>query len=76
MFPEPPVIAYRNNPSLKQKLVRAQLKPIDETTQLGDTQPDSSVPQYTTQELPAEYPHTIFKRNPIRRCCHACALCP
>ena len=37
-----------------------------------------------TQELhlPIDYPYTIFKsslqnfKNPIRRCCHACVICP
>ena len=34
------------------------------------------------QPTDTEYPYTIFKgslqnfRNPIKRCCHACALCP
>ena len=59
IFPDPPVIAFRNNPSLKHKLVRAKLKPIDETTQSEDTQSDSSAPKHTTQQPPVEYPHTF-----------------
>ena len=31
IFPSPPVIAYKANPSLKKKLVRAKLKPLDQT---------------------------------------------
>ena len=82
IFPEPPVIAYRNNPSLRHKLVRAKLKPIDESIQIDNTQPNASKPEHTTQSLPVGYPHTIFNntlqnfRNPIKRCCHACAICP
>ena len=82
IFPEPPVIAYRNHPSLKHKLVRAKLKSIDEPTQSGNTQLNPSKSAHTTQPLPAEYPQSIFKsslqnfRNPIRRCCYACAICP
>ena len=82
IFPEPPVIAFRNNPSLKHKLVRAKLKPIDEPTHLGHTQPNTSEPTHTAQPLSIEYPHDIFKsslqnfRNPTKRCCHACVICP
>ena len=82
IFPEPPVIAYRNNPSLKQKLVRAKLKPIAETTELEDTQPNHNTQTHTTHSPDTEYSYTIFKsslqkfRNPIKRCCHACAICP
>ena len=57
IFPDPPVISYRNNPSLKQKLVRAKLKPIEETTHLGDTQPDSSIPKHTAQKPPTHTPY-------------------
>ena len=32
IFPSPPIIAYRTNPSLKKKLVRAKLKPINNET--------------------------------------------
>ena len=31
IFPAPPVIAYKANPSLKKKPVRARLKPLDRT---------------------------------------------
>ena len=79
----PPVIAYRNNPSLKHKLVRAKLKPIEETTQSEDTPLDSGTPKHTIQPLSTEYPYTTFKcslqkfRNPIKRCCHAYVIiCP
>ena len=76
------MIAFRNNPSLKHKLVRAKLKPIDKPTHLGHTQPNTSEPTHTTQPLSIEYPHNIFKsslqnfRNPTKRCCHACVICP
>ena len=72
IFPEPPVIAYRNNPSLKQKLVQAKLKPIAETTELEDTQPNHNTQIHTTHSPDTEYPYTIFKnslqkfRNPIK----------
>ena len=79
------MIAYRsrNNISLKHKLVRAKLKPIDKTNDSEATQPDQITPK-TTQELhvPIDYPYTIFKsslqnfKNPIRCCCHACVICP
>ena len=64
IFPDPPVITYRNNPSLKHKLVRAKLKPIDETDDSEATQPDQTTPK-TTQELrvPIDYPYTIFKSS-------------
>ena len=72
IFPEPPVIAYRNNPSLKQKLVRAKLKPIAETTELEDTQPNHNTQTHSTHSPDTEYSYTIFKsslqkfRNPIK----------
>ena len=71
-FLEPPVVAYRNNLSLKQKLARAKLKPIAETTELEDTQPNRNTQEHTIQPTDTEYPYTIFKgnlqnfRNPIK----------
>ena len=58
------MIAYRNNPSLKHKLVRAKLKQIDETDDSEATQLDQITPK-TTQELhvPIDYPYTIFKSS-------------
>ena len=79
IFPEPPIIAYRNNDSLRKKLVRAKLKPIDDTDQMNQIK-QTQIPNHTP--LPADYPYNLFNeslqnfRNPIKRCCKACALCP
>ena len=49
---------------------------------LEGTQPDQIVRKQMTHELPTDYPYTISKcslqnfRNPVRRCCHSCAICP
>ena len=37
IFLEPLIIAYQNNDSLRKKLVRAKLKPIDDTDQMNQT---------------------------------------
>ena len=64
-------------PTKKQLYIHA-----DESTQVYNTQPNASEPEHTTQSLPIGYPHTIFNntlqnfRNPIKRCCHACAIYP
>ena len=76
IFPKPPVIAFKANPSLKHKLVRAKLKPLDDLPQ--------SIPHQTKdkiEEISKHYPHTIFKttlknfRNPIKRCANKCLVC-
>ena len=76
IFPEPPVITFKANPSLKHKLIRAKLKPLDDL-------PRSTLhhPKDRVEELPKHYPHTIFKttlqnfRNPIKQCANRCLVC-
>ena len=53
IFPDAPRIAYRKNPSLRNKLVRAQLKPVDpqEDTSSGNTTAASSQPNIPTMVL-------------------------
>ena len=71
------MIAYRANPSLKKKLVRAKLKPLNiEPT--ATTQPTS--PPYQPQMEP-NYPFNVFQstsqnyRNPIKRHGKSCTYC-
>ena len=42
MFPTPPVIAYKASSSLKKKLVRAKLKPLDQTDLNPTPNPDDT----------------------------------
>ena len=55
IFPQPPVIAFKANPSLRHKLVRAKLKPLDDPPQPIPHQPNDE-----PKELPDQYPHTIL----------------
>ena len=77
IFPEPPVIAFKTNPSLKHKLIRAKLKPLDDPPQSIPHQPKDKI----IEELSTHYPHTIFKttlqnfRNPIKQCANRCLVC-
>ena len=77
LFPEPPTIAYRRNPSLRNKLVRAKLKPLESTSQ-STLDP---LPNHNPESIPSDYPYTIFTdsvqnfRNPIKKCCKACLIC-
>ena len=78
IFPSPPMIAYRANPSLRKKLVRAKLKPIN-------TEPTTTpVPILSTSPQPQidpNYPFNLFQdtsqnfRNPIKRHHKECQLC-
>ena len=51
IFPEPPIIAYRNNDSLRKELVRAKLKPIGDTDQMNQIK-QTQIPNHTP--LPAD----------------------
>ena len=87
IFPSPPVIAYKANPSLKKKLVRAKLKPLDQTTPNQNPNPTSTPNTNTNTQTegnpPTEpdYPYNLFKhttqhfRNPIKRCNNECSIC-
>ena len=80
IFPSPPVIAYKANPSLKKKLVRAKLKPLDQTDlnptlDLNNTQDESQL------AIEPDYPFNLFKytsqnyRKPVKRCNNKCNNC-
>ena len=58
IFPSPPIIAYRANPSLKKKLVRAKLKPINNGT--NTTMLQTSPPHCKPQTEP-NYPFNLFQ---------------
>ena len=79
IFPQPPLIAYRNSDSLRNKLVRAKLTPINDINPQSQTN-QSDKPNHIP--LPDNYPYNLFKdslqnfRNPVKRCCKACILCP
>ena len=56
IFPNPPIIAYKGNPSLRNKLVRAKLKPIEDIAQTNqETQPN-----FYHERITENYPYTIF----------------
>ena len=68
IFPSPPIIAYRANPSLKKKLVRAKLKPLNnEKKNSRQTSPPLSEPQ-----IKPNHPFNLSQstshiyRNPIK----------
>ena len=81
VFPTPPIIAYKANPSIRNKLVRAKLAPlntsISETHSNNKTQTHNE-PIYHTQQ---NYPLNLFLntsqnfRNPIKRCTNKCITC-
>ena len=77
VFPNAPIIAFRGNPSLRNELIRAKLKPIEDTQPLTLTQCDLNEPP----KIPQDYPHNIFSessqnfRNPIKKCCKGCIIC-
>ena len=74
IFPNPPIIAFKGNPSIRNKLVRAKLKPIE---QLAPTTQDNQ-PNGNQVKISEDYPYIIFKdtlqnfRNPIKKC----IICP
>ena len=87
VFPSPPVVAYKANPSLKNKLVRAKLKPLESTKEhqtlnqnitAHDTYTNA---QQTIPNLDPNYPFNLFDqtsqnfRNPIKRCSNSCQTC-
>ena len=63
IFPAPPVIAYKANPSLKKKLVRARLKPLDQTN--PNLTPNTNGTQDENQQLiEPNYPFTFLNIPP------------
>ena len=77
ILPSPPVIAYRANPSLKKKPVRAKLKPLNiEPTATTPLTPPPHQPQ-----MEPNYPFNIFHstsqnyRNPIKWHGKSCTYC-
>ena len=79
IFPSPPVIAYKANPSRK-KLVRAKLKPLNQTD--SNQTPNMNNSQDESQPITeSNYPFSLFThttqnyRNPIKRCNHKCNNC-
>ena len=71
IFPSPPVIAYKANSSLRKKLVRARLKPLDQTNL--NPMPDPNTQEESQLTIEPEYPFNLFKhtsqnhRNPVKR---------
>ena len=76
IFLQSPVIAFKANPSLRHKLVRAKLKSLDDPPQPIPHQPNDEL-----KELPDQFPHTIFKntfqnfKNPVKQCINKCLVC-
>ena len=72
IFPAPPVIAYKANPSLKKNLVRARLKPLDQTN--PNLTPNTNGTHDENQQIiEPNFPFNLFKhtsqnyRNPVKR---------
>ena len=62
IFPSPPVIAYKANPSLRKKLIRARLKPLDQTN--PNPMPDQNTQEESQQSnpiIPSTYLNTPLK---------------
>ena len=80
IFPDPPIIAFRRNPSLRNKLVRAKLKPIN-VEDVDNTPTAETKTHYGNFERPQDYPFNLFTttlqnyRNPIKRCKRTCLIC-
>ena len=68
IFPEPPVIAYRNNPS-QNKLVRAKLKPIGESTQSSDSHPDQQLNMIRLHNNHSLNTHTPYRTDALLGAC-------
>ena len=67
IFPSPPVIAYKANPSLRKKLVRARLKPLDQTN--PNPMPDPNMHEESQQSnpiIPSTYLNTPLKTIEIQ----------
>ena len=80
IFPTPPIKAYKANPSLKKKLVRAKLKPLDQTN-LNLTPNPSDTQDENQPIIEPNYPFNLFKhtpqnyRNPVKQCNNKCNNC-